>query len=120
MTTHASKTSTSVLESQFQTAIETVSLRDLDSLARKLWGAHGAGLVGDDQAQQLQERIQQRRQPIVRGLASMPIARYLIQRSPEQRSPDRRASLRRRREHSATGTAAAEPRFTFTWASSPC
>jgi hypothetical protein len=29
--------------------------------------------------------------------------RHLIQRSPEQRSPDRRASLRRRREHAATG-----------------
>ena len=46
MTTHAS---TSVLESpnrfaeHFRAAIETAASTDLDSLARKLWAAHGAG-----------------------------------------------------------------------------
>ena len=108
MITHASKTSTSVLESQFRTAIEAGPLRDLDSLARQLWKAHGAGLIGDDQAQQLGERIQQRRVPAAAcSLPSMLIAgtpaRYTIQRSPEQRSPNRRASITRRREHAATG-----------------
>ena len=106
MTTHASKTSTSFLESQFRTAIEAAAIRDLDALSSTLWKAHNAGSIADDQAQQLGELIQQRRRPAARGLSSTPIAaapRYCIQRSPEQRSPDRRASIRRRREHSATG-----------------
>lgn len=89
-------------------AIDAASLHNLDGLAQKLWAAHGAGAIGDDQAQQLQELIQRRRgQPIVvHGLlaATPAIApRYFIERSLEQRSPDRRASLLRRREHSATG-----------------
>ena len=108
MTTHAS---TSVLEGpnrfaeHFRTAIETASSTDLDGLARKVWAAHGAGGLSDGQAQQLAELIQRRRGPrpaaTLSGTAAAP--RYTIQRSPEQRSPDRRASIRRRREHSATG-----------------
>jgi hypothetical protein len=110
MTTHASKTSTAVLESpnrfaeHFRAAIETAASTDLDGLARKLWAAHGAGGVSDGQAQQLQELIQSKRRPLpgLRDLTAM-APRYYIRRSPEQRSPDRRASLLRRREHSATG-----------------
>jgi len=108
MTTHAS---TSFLDSpnrfaeHFRAAIETAASTDLDSLARKVWAAHGAGGLSDGQAQQLAELIQQRRQPVARGLSSALVttARHCIQRSPEQRSPDRRASLLRRREHAATG-----------------
>jgi hypothetical protein len=105
MTTHASKTSTSFLESQFRTAIREARPRDLDALSSKLWAAHGAGTIADDQAQQLAELIQWRRLPVNRVLSQPDIAspRYYIQRSPQQRSPDRRASLLRRREHSATG-----------------
>jgi hypothetical protein len=106
------KTSTSVLESpnrfaeQLRAAIEAAPLRDLDGLARQLWAAHGAGIVGDDQAQQLQESIQQRRQPIAQSprlliMSSTPTHR--IQRTPDQRSPDRRISIQRRREHASTG-----------------
>src|SRR4029077_13812327 len=80
------------------TAIETAGRNQLDDHSRQVWKAHGAGIVGDDQAQQLQEQIQRRRrsQPVAQSL-------YYIQRSPEQRSPDRRASIRRRRQHAATG-----------------
>jgi hypothetical protein len=93
------------LESQFRTAIREARPRDLDALSSKLWAAHGAGTIADDQAQQLAELIQWRRLPVNRVLSQPDIAspRYYIQRSPQQRSPDRRASLLRRREHSATG-----------------
>ena len=85
--------------------MKSAAIRDLDRLSSKLWAAHGAGAVSDDQAQQLAELIQQRRQPATRhgGANLLAVARYSIQRSPEQRSPDRRASITRRREHSATG-----------------
>ena len=69
MTVHALKTPTSVLESpnrfaeQFRAGIASASLRDLDNLARTLWKAHEAGTLADDQAQQLAELIQRRRQP---------------------------------------------------------
>jgi hypothetical protein len=116
------KTSTSVLErpnrfaDQFRVAIEGTSLRDLDNLARKLWAAHGAEMVSDDQAQQLAELIQRRHQPIARNLSAAAISapRYYIQRSPEQRSPDRRASIRRRREHAASGPLPPAIAATFT------
>src|SRR6476620_8409622 len=93
---------------QFATAIENAARSQLDDYSRQVWRAHGAGIVADDQAQQLQERIQQRRGPqtVARSLLASAQAlapRYFIQRSPEQRSPDRRASLLRRREHAACG-----------------
>jgi hypothetical protein len=92
---------------QLATAIERAARNQLDDYSRQVWKALAAGSLADDQAQQLAEMIQRRReQPIVQGLLSSTPAiapRYYIQRSPEQRSPDRRASLLRRREHSATG-----------------
>src|SRR6478752_4594391 len=100
MTTHA--------YNALATAIESAGRNQLDDYSRQVWRAHGAGIVADDQAQQLQERIQQRRGPqtVARSLLASAQAlapRYFIQRSPEQRSPDRRASLLRRREHAACG-----------------
>jgi hypothetical protein len=90
---------------QLEAAIERAGRSQLDDYSRQLWRAHGAGVLADDQAQQLAELIQRRRGPrpaaTLSGTAMAP--RYYIQRSPEQRSPDRRASLLRRREHSATG-----------------
>ncbi len=89
------------------TAIETAGRNQLDELSRQVWRAHVSSVIADDQAQQLAETIQRRRGASdARGLlsATSTIApRYLIQRSPEQRSPDRRASIKRRREHTATG-----------------
>jgi hypothetical protein len=91
------------------TAIEGAARSQLDDYSRQIWKAHGAGIVCDDQAQQLAELIQSRRglRPGARSLvaASTPALtrHYTIQRSPEQRSPDRQASLRRRRAHAATG-----------------
>jgi hypothetical protein len=89
---------------QLVTAIENAARCQLDDYSRQVWRAHGAGIVADDQAQQLAELIQRRRgaSPVARVLLSQPV-RYRIQRSPEQRSPDRRASLLRRREHAASG-----------------
>jgi|SRR6476620_930088 len=119
MTTRAS---TSVLEGpnrfagHFRAAIETASLSDLDSLAKKLWAAHGAGGLSDDQAQQLQELIQSKRRPlpVARNPALVISPRYCIQRSPEQRSPDRLISIRRRREHAASGPLPPSIAATFT------
>jgi hypothetical protein len=93
---------------QLATAIENAGRNQLDDYSRQLWKAHGAGLVADDQAQQLQELIQSRRgtssfRTSVATATEVLIPRYLIQRSAEQRSPDRRASIRRRREHTAAG-----------------
>jgi hypothetical protein len=106
MTTHALGSVNQFAE-QFRTAIAVASFRDLDNLSRKLWAAHGVGVIDDDQAQRLAELIQQRRPPAAYNLASTLIAgapaRHFIQRSPEQRSPDRRASIERRRQHAATG-----------------
>src|SRR6478752_7258849 len=100
MTTHA--------YNALATAIESAGRSQLDDYSRQVWRAHGAGIVADDQAQQLQERIPPRRGPqtVARSLLASAQAlapRYTIRRSPEQRSPDRRASLLRRREHAATG-----------------
>jgi hypothetical protein len=94
MTTHA--------YNALATAIEGAARSQLDDYSRQLWKAHGAGIVADDQAQQLAEAIQRRRgQPGAHSLATA--TPVFIQRSPEQRSPDRRASIKRRREHTATG-----------------
>jgi hypothetical protein len=99
MTTHA--------YNALATAIDGAARSQLDDYSRQVWRAHGAGIVADDQAQQLQELIQQRRQPVARFTTMVvkaeSVPRYFIQRSPEQRSPDRRASIGRRREHTATG-----------------
>jgi hypothetical protein len=109
------ETSTSVLEGNFAqqiaAAIEAAPIRDLDALSKHLWAAHGAGAITDDQAQQLAELIQRERGGKLRtrhlghalGSVALVAASPRIQRSPDQRSPDRRASIKRRREHAATG-----------------
>ena len=51
------------------TAIESAGRSQLDDYSRQVWRAHGAGLVADDQAQQLQELIQRRRGPPARRLS---------------------------------------------------
>ena len=109
MTTHA--------YDALATAIESTARNQLDDFARQVWKAHGAGIVADDQAQQLAELIQRRRGPeswvLSRpGFPAPP--RHFIQRSPEQRSPDRWASLARRREHAATGPLPPAIAATFT------
>lgn len=45
----------------FAAAIEAVCPSQLDAQAQKLWAAHGAGAVSDDDAQALAERIDARR-----------------------------------------------------------
>ena len=56
-------TNTRRFEEHFRSAIEAAAIRDLDAISSKLWAAHGAGAFADDQAQQLGEMIQRRRQP---------------------------------------------------------
>jgi len=102
---------------QLATAIESANRNQLDDYSRQVWKAHGAGIVADDQAQQLAELIQRRRGPEswVRSRPGFPAPpRHFIQRSPEHRSPDRRASLLRRREHAATGPLPPAIAATFT------
>jgi hypothetical protein len=93
---------------QFATAIERAGRNQLDALFSQVSRALGAGSLADDRAQQLYELIQRRRGPrpfrtSVPAGTDVLAPRYFIQRSPEQRSPDRRASIKRRREHTATG-----------------
>jgi hypothetical protein len=102
-------------------AIDAGHPKQFDYLSRQLWQAHAAGHIPDQDAQALAERLHARRSPTgsapgelfrVQGghtpainqnaPAGLP-ARYRIQRSPEQRSPDRQASIKRRRQHAATG-----------------
>jgi hypothetical protein len=91
---------------QLAAAIERAARNQLDDLSSQVWRAYGAGTV-DDRAHELQEMIQRRRQPVVRGLPPTVLAGppkgYFIQRSAEQRSPDRAASIARRRMHAASG-----------------
>ena len=90
---------------QLATAIENAGRNQLDDLSSQVWRAYAAGSLADDRAQQLYELIQCKRRPLpVAGNLKLDIPpRYFIQRSPEQRSPNRRASIRRRRQHAATG-----------------
>jgi hypothetical protein len=93
---------------QFFEAIENASGRhQLDDISKKLATALSEGMVGDDDAQELWERIAQRRR---RGeLMTWEAAASLKQPAPprhrpyRQRSPDRAASIARRRQLAASG-----------------
>ena len=91
---------------QLSTAIATASLKTLDQLSRTIWQGHATGAIADDQAQQLAEQIQSRRQParVERKPVGLPPGRNSIfpPRRP-QRSPDRPASIHRRRTLAASG-----------------
>jgi hypothetical protein len=73
-----------------------------DEIISKIWRAVETGQLTEDQAQELDEQVRPSRQPVAAILAAPP-KRYFIQRSAEQKSPDRRVSIKRRREHTATG-----------------
>jgi hypothetical protein len=98
MTTHA--------YDALATEIEFAGRNQLDDFSRQVSLALGAGTLADDQAQHLYELVQSRRgqgRPGPLSRHTTTVKHYRIARSPEQRSPDRRASIRRRREHAATG-----------------
>jgi hypothetical protein len=80
------------LATQFAGAIECAQFYELSDLAHKLWKAHAAGHLTDEQAQELAERIEAKRpkRPADVVTSFKPLA-------PPQRSPDRQASIERRR-----------------------
>jgi hypothetical protein len=95
---------------QLRAAIDAArTSTNLDDLSRAIWVGHSESVLGDDDAQELAERIQARRM----ALAGPPEGRKTVftasgrptifrQRRP-QRSPDRAASRERRRRLSLTG-----------------
>lgn len=96
-------------------AIDAAHPRQIDHLSRTLWQAHAAGHLLDGEAQELAERLHQRRQPPAEAqgaLFPMPGTPEAQNRKRawtafparvEQRSPDRRASIERRRRLAASG-----------------
>ncbi len=82
------------------------TLTRLDDLSRSIWQAHGAGAVGDDDAQALAEHLHARK-VVVRGEikpVGIPPGRASIFpiRRP-QRSPQRSVAIARRRHLAASG-----------------
>ena len=98
-----------------KSAIDAAHPRQIDHLSRTLWQAHAAGHLLDGEAQELAERLHQRRQPppeAQSALFPMPGTPEAQNRKRawtafpervEQRSPDRRASIERRRHLAASG-----------------
>jgi hypothetical protein len=76
---------------------------DLENLARELWRAHGAGILGDDDAQRAAEAIHARRalERVGAGPGRQNAPRAAARRP--QRPPERQASIERRRRLSASG-----------------
>jgi hypothetical protein len=84
------------LAEQFASAIELAPFSDLNALAHKLWKAHAAGQLDDDEAQSLAERLEAKRPK----RAAVEPSSFRPVRPPKpkpQRSPDRQASIERRR-----------------------
>lgn len=82
------------LATQFAGAVACAQFSDLADLAHKLWKAHAAGQLDDDQAQALAEAIEARKPKHPRPVTSFRPAAVKPKR---QRSPDRQASIERRR-----------------------
>jgi hypothetical protein len=79
---------------QFVGAIARAQFSEVNGLAQKLWTAHAAGHLDDDQAQELAEQLEARRPKGAGRATSFAPARTTPKR---QRSPDRAASIERRR-----------------------
>lgn len=91
---------------QLEAAIEGAFLNQLDELARNLWKAYAAELVGDDEAQRLAEAIASKREGL-RGLQDSPSVaprRFSIFKPRRlQRPPQRAKAIERRRILAASG-----------------
>jgi hypothetical protein len=90
-----------------QAAIEGArTLAQMDELSRQLWQGHGAGALGDHEAQILAERLHERRSAIREGIRPVGIPAGRASLFPPRRSvrsPDRAASLERRRLLACSG-----------------
>jgi hypothetical protein len=87
------------LADQFAGAVARAQFSDLNALAHKLWKAHAAGHIDDDQAQALAEQLEARK-PKGQGRATSfrpASAGNAALASKRQRSPDKVASIARRR-----------------------
>jgi hypothetical protein len=80
---------------QFAGAIEHAQFHQLNDLAHKLWTAHAAGHIDDDQAQGLAERIEAKKPKHQHGEPTS--FKPAIAKPKPQRSPDKQASIERRR-----------------------
>ncbi|WP_244476639.1 hypothetical protein [Methylobacterium sp. Leaf469] len=82
------------------------TLAHMDALSRQVWQAHGAGAVGDDEAQALAERLHARRSAIREGIVPVGIPAGRPSLFPPRRhvaSPDKVASRDRRRLLACSG-----------------
>lgn len=82
---------------QFAGAVSCAQFSDLNDLSHKLWKAHAAGHLSDDEAQALAETIQAKKGGYqhIGGGAGNGCTGFLAARG--QRSPDKQASIERRR-----------------------
>ena len=82
------------------------TLAQMDELSRRVWQAHAGGAVGDDEAQELAERLHARRGGIRAGIVPVGIPAGRASLFPPRRrpvSPDRVASRDRRRLLACSG-----------------
>lgn len=82
------------------------TLAQMDELSRQVWQAHAGGAVGDDEAQELAERLHTRRGGIRGGIVPVGIPAGRASLFPPRRrptSPDRIASRDRRRLLACSG-----------------
>ena len=96
-------------------AIDAARPQQIDFLSRQLWQAHAAGQIGDNDAQEMAERLHKRRGdsgvaqgalfriPSPQAPARGQNAPTAFPRPPKQFSPDRRRSIERRRRLAASG-----------------
>jgi len=83
------------LANQFAGAIACAQFHELHDLSHKLWKAHAAGHLDDDQAQELAERIEAKKPK--RSIYTVTSFKPAIAKPKPQRSPDKQASIERRR-----------------------
>jgi hypothetical protein len=84
------------LATQFAGAIACAQFHELHDLAHKLWQAHAAGHLDDDQAQGLAEQIEAKKPK--HSIDAVTSFRPVTAPKPKlQRSPDKQASIERRR-----------------------
>jgi hypothetical protein len=88
------------LAEQFASTISRAHFSEVNALAHKLWKAHAAGHLDDDQAQGLAEQLEARRPkwPASPVTSFAPASAGNAALAPKrQRSPDKQASIERRR-----------------------
>jgi hypothetical protein len=107
----------SLVEQFAAAAASAATYATINTLSAELWRAHGAAVIGDDDAQRVAETLHARRRSI--GARSAQTASTAFSGQPRRsppRSPDREASIRRRRAAAASGAVPAKIAAAFTTA----